>query len=75
MSHYYGDSGQLDKGITAYELYQQTYPRDATPFSNLASIYNQLGQFDKALGDAKRAVELDPDLLVGYAKLAKPTSD
>ena len=31
MSHYYADSGQLDKGITAYELYRQTYPRDATP--------------------------------------------
>ena len=26
MSHYYVDSGQLDKGITALELYKQTYP-------------------------------------------------
>ena len=29
MSHYYADSGQLDKGITALELYRQTYPRDS----------------------------------------------
>jgi eukaryotic-like serine/threonine-protein kinase len=71
MSHYYGDSGELDKGITALELYQQTYPRDSTPFSNLASVYNELGQFDKALPNAKQAVEIDPDSVVGYANLAK----
>jgi len=71
MSHYYGDSGELDKGITALELYQQEYPRDFTPFSNLASVYNELGQFDKALGNAKQAVEIDPDSVVGYANLAK----
>ena len=70
-SHYYGDSGQLDKGITALELYQQTYPRDATAFSNLASIYNNLGQFDKALENAKRAVEIDPDIVNGYYNVAK----
>jgi tetratricopeptide (TPR) repeat protein len=30
-AHYYADSGQLEKGIAAYELYRQTYPRDSTP--------------------------------------------
>src|ERR1022692_2469234 len=71
MSHYYGDSGQLDKGITALELYRQTYPRDAIPFSNLASIYNELGQFDNALESAKRAVEIDPDMVAGYGQVAQ----
>src|SRR6202051_4345163 len=70
MSHYYGDSGQLDKGITAYELYRQTYPRDAIPANNLAAIYNKLGQFDNALENAKRAVELDPDMISGYGQVA-----
>jgi tetratricopeptide (TPR) repeat protein len=70
MSHYYADSGQLDKGITAYELYIQTYPRDATPYNNLAVIYNELGQFDNALEKAKHAVELDPDMLAGYGQVA-----
>ncbi|MFZ3342930.1 MAG: tetratricopeptide repeat protein, partial [Terriglobales bacterium] len=71
IAHYYADSGQLDKGITAYELYCQTYPRDATPYNNLALIYSQLGQFDKALEDAKKTVELDPDLLAGYGQLVE----
>jgi eukaryotic-like serine/threonine-protein kinase len=70
MSHYYADSGQLEKGITAYELYRQTYPRDSTPYNNLAVIYNQLGQFDNGLENAKRAVEIDPDTLSGYGQLA-----
>src|SRR6202140_5005562 len=71
MSHYYADSGQLDKGITAYELYIQTYPRDAVPFNNLAVIYNQLGQFDNGLEEGKRAVELDPDMMNGYGQVAE----
>jgi eukaryotic-like serine/threonine-protein kinase len=70
MSHYYTDSGQLDKGITAYELYRQTYPRDATAYNNLAVIYNQLGQFDNGLENAKRALENDPDMLNAYGQVA-----
>jgi eukaryotic-like serine/threonine-protein kinase len=71
IAHYYADNGQLDKGITAYELYRQTYPHDATPCNNLSIIYSQLGQFDNALENAKRAVELDPDMLSGYEQLAQ----
>ncbi len=70
-SHYYADNGQLDKGISAYELYRQTYPRDSIPYNNLAVIYNQLGQFDNALENAKRAVELEPDSLSGYSQIVQ----
>lgn len=70
MSHYYADSGQLDKGITALELYRQTYPRDPIPYNNLAVIYAQLGQFDNALENAKHAIELDPDMASGYENTA-----
>ena len=69
-SHYYGDSGQIEKGITALELYRQTFPRDALPYGNLSSMYNQLGQYDNALPLARQAVELDPDMATGYENLA-----
>ena len=68
--HYYADSGQLEKGIAALELFKQTYPHDATPFNNLAIIYAQFGQYDNALVNAKRAVEIDPDMVSGYENLA-----
>jgi eukaryotic-like serine/threonine-protein kinase len=69
MSHYYVDSGQLDKGITALELYKQTYPRDMTPYNNLAVVYNQMGQFENALDNARKAVQLDPDSASGYSNV------
>jgi tetratricopeptide (TPR) repeat protein/predicted Ser/Thr protein kinase len=56
MSHYFADSGQLDKGITALELYKQTYPRDSIPYNNLANIYCQLGQFENCLDNARQSV-------------------
>jgi tetratricopeptide (TPR) repeat protein len=69
MSHYYVDSGQLDKGITALELYKQTYPRDATPYNNLSVVYNQMGQYENALDNARKAVQLDPDSASGYSNV------
>lgn len=68
-SHYYTDSGQLSKGIAALDLYAQTYPRDSVPFINLGVVYNQLGQFDKALANARKGVELEPDSITAYSTL------
>src|SRR6266852_6299460 len=69
MSHYYVDSGQLDKGITALELYKQTYPRDSIPYNNLSAVYNQMGQYENALDNARQAVQLDPDSASGYSNV------
>ena len=71
MAHYYADSGQLDKGITAYELYKQTYPRDSIPPNNLAAIYSQLGQYDNALVNAQQSVADDPDSISGWENLTQ----
>jgi eukaryotic-like serine/threonine-protein kinase len=69
-AHYYADSGQLNKGIEAYELYKQSYPRDSIPYNNLAVIYNQQGQFDKALQAAEEAVRIDPMGATNYENAA-----
>jgi eukaryotic-like serine/threonine-protein kinase len=68
--HYYADSGQLDKGIAALELYKQTYPHDSIPYGNLAGIYLQLGQFENALQNARLAIQIDPDEINSYGTLA-----
>src|SRR5258708_8526093 len=65
MSHYYVDSGQLEKGITALELYKQTYPRDAIPYNNLAVVYNQIGQYENGLDNPRQTPQLDPDSASG----------
>src|SRR5579872_1204277 len=70
MSHYYADSGQLEKGIAALELYKQTYPRDAIPFVNLAGIYQRLGEYDNALTNAQAALQIDPEQANAYGNVA-----
>ena len=69
-AHYYMDSEQLDKGVAAYELYKQTYPRDIVPYNNLSIAYFNSGQFEKALESARQAVQLNPESVYGYANTA-----
>jgi serine/threonine protein kinase/tetratricopeptide (TPR) repeat protein len=70
-SHYYGITGQGEKGIAAWELYRQTYPRDANPWDNLCNIYLFLGQFEKALSYCQEDVRLDPSSAVGWYNLSQ----
>jgi eukaryotic-like serine/threonine-protein kinase len=65
-SDYYGYSGQLDKSIDEYERYKRTYPRDARPLINVASVYVFLGQWQKALDNALLAKQLTPDQFNPY---------
>jgi eukaryotic-like serine/threonine-protein kinase len=59
-SHYYEFvTDDLEKARQAYELWAQTYPRELVPPSNLTYIYGALGQYDKALVEAREAFRLN----------------
>ena len=47
-------TGELEKAAQAYELWQQTYPRDSVPYASLAAIYRHLGNWEKALEESPR---------------------
>jgi tetratricopeptide (TPR) repeat protein/class 3 adenylate cyclase len=67
-SHYYHNvTGDLEKGRQAYELWAQTYPRDLGPTNNLGIVYSILGQYDKALAQARETLRLDPASGLSYA--------
>jgi tetratricopeptide (TPR) repeat protein/tRNA A-37 threonylcarbamoyl transferase component Bud32 len=69
-AHYYGNAtGEIDKQIETYELWQETYPADWTPSNNLSVLYNELGWYDKALEEAQRAVQLAPSQVFPYTNL------
>src|SRR5256885_11372511 len=68
--HYYDVSGQLQKGLAAWEMYHGSYPRDGTPLDNLAGAYFSLGQFEKALAYAQEQLRLDPDSPSSYSQVA-----
>ena len=63
-------TGELEKAAQAYELTEQTYPRDAGAYSNSAAIYIGFGNFERASEKAREAVRLDPNGTGGHANLA-----
>jgi tetratricopeptide (TPR) repeat protein len=70
-SHYYENvQGDLQKGNEVYQLWTQTYPRDAIPFNNLGVSYGFTGQWEKALPFAHQANQLDPGDSISFVALA-----
>jgi len=69
-AHYYASVvGDLDKQVDTYELWKRTYPRDWTPYNNLTVHYNDMGEFERAIGEGREAVRLEPDHAFPYTTL------
>ena len=68
-TYYHAVTGDLEKAIEEYELWSKSYPRDSTPPLNLGVVYQQLGQYDKAVVETKESLRLAPTT-TGYGNLA-----
>ncbi len=66
---YMNTTGELEKAAQVYELWQQTYPREAAPYGNLGVIYQGLGYLEKALEQFRGAVRLEPNSHGDYGNL------
>jgi serine/threonine protein kinase/tetratricopeptide (TPR) repeat protein len=62
-------TGELQKAIQTYELWDQAYPRDFVPHGNLGNVYSFLGQYDKAAAETLAVLRLNPGSGVGYTNL------
>jgi tetratricopeptide (TPR) repeat protein len=62
-------TGNLEAERTTYELWAQTYPSDDTPPVNLANVYVRLGEYEKALAAAQKALKLNSGSALVYARL------
>ncbi|MFZ0739619.1 MAG: tetratricopeptide repeat protein, partial [Candidatus Acidiferrales bacterium] len=70
VSHYEDTvTGNLEAARKTYELWAQTYPRDDIPANNLASIYQTLGDYDKALAANQETLKLSPGSGLSYTNL------
>jgi eukaryotic-like serine/threonine-protein kinase len=67
--YYRRATGELEKVAQTYELWQQTYPRESVPYTNLADVYSTLGKCEKALEEAREAMELEPNNSTNYNNL------
>ena len=61
----------LERGRQILELWQQTYPRDWGPSTNLASSFDALGDREKDLKYSQESMRLDPDSVISYENLAE----
>ncbi len=60
-TYYWMATGDLEKALPVYALWQQTYPRDYSLYVHLAFIYEMLGELEKSLDNAREAVRLEPN--------------
>jgi len=72
QSHYYFFvTGEWDKAVEAYTLWTKLYPRDWSPRNNVALLYLQAGQFEKAIEAANDALRLSPSAPNPYSLLVE----
>jgi eukaryotic-like serine/threonine-protein kinase len=69
-NYYWKVTGELEKAVPAYRLWQQTYPRDYALHVHLQAIYASLGNLEKALEEAREAIRLEPNSALNYETLA-----
>jgi len=68
---YYDDAtGELDKAVQAYELWQQNYPNDAIATIDLGDLSMRLGQWEQALPPTEDGLRLEPSA-IGYENKAQ----
>lgn len=68
--YYNSVTGESDKTVETYQVWRQIYPRDWTPYNNLALNYRRLGQLEESLQAAQEALRLESHHPFPYANLA-----
>ncbi len=64
-------TGNLENAQRTLELWEQTYPREASPHSLMSGFTSQgMGQYEKTIVEANKTIELDPDTAPPYLNLA-----
>ena len=65
-AYYHVGIGDFEKAISQYEVWKQSYPRDFIPHLNLAALYNDAGQFERALTEGREGLRLNPGHALSY---------
>jgi len=63
-------TGDVDKRIEALQLWEQTYPRDWSPYLALGDNYDLIGKREQAIQQTQEALRLQPGSFLPYGNLA-----
>ncbi|WP_373974658.1 tetratricopeptide repeat protein [Chitinibacter sp. SCUT-21] len=76
------EMGRTDEAIKAFTQLSEDYPQLPEPYNNLAVLYANKGQFDKARGALQLAIQTNPSYAIAhenmgdlYARLASQAYD
>lgn len=71
-SHYFDDvTGEVEQSIATHKLWRELYHYDKFSEVNLAGLYLNIGQPDKAIALVREAVNLNPSNMTAQGNLAK----
>ncbi len=69
-SHYHNFvTGDLEATLQSYQLWEQSYPRDSIPPNNSGQVFQNLGQYEKALEESQTALRMAPSDGLSYANV------
>ena len=68
-TYYLYVTGELEKAAQSYERWQQIYPRDYLPYTDLSFIYGNLGNFEEAFKKEREAIRVEPNDEINYSNL------
>jgi serine/threonine protein kinase/tetratricopeptide (TPR) repeat protein len=63
-------TGELQKAAQTFQQITAIYPRDEAAINNLGSVYQQLGQYERAIEIERQAIAMNPDAVNAYENLA-----
>jgi Flp pilus assembly protein TadD len=71
LARYYQTvEGAIQKTVETYQMWIQTYPKDFVPHSNVAGIYSNRNEYERAAEEYRMAISLAPDEPLPYGNLA-----
>jgi eukaryotic-like serine/threonine-protein kinase len=68
--YYSNVTGELEKAAETRQEEIDSYPREASAYGNLGTVFASLGQYEKAIEVTRRALSLAPQALYRYVNLA-----
>jgi len=64
-------TGNQEKAQQICQSWSRSYPREVTPHDFLSGfVYTGLGKYERAVEEAQKSIELDPDGAIAYVNLA-----
>jgi serine/threonine protein kinase/tetratricopeptide (TPR) repeat protein len=69
-SHYYNEvTGELDKALENYLIWEREFPKDFIPYLNAGTIYATQGQYEKSISETRLSQQIEPNDILVYSNL------